>query len=71
MPAGATRRKLSVKKGGTMRMHPGIDFVDWLLLGMTLLALLWVLALVGYAAIAAALREPRHRPHWHRRPKHA
>ena len=52
-------------------MHPGIDYVDWILLGMTMFVLISVIAMVGYAAAAAALREPKHRPRWHRRPKHA
>ena len=51
-------------------MDPGIDYVDWILLGITMLVLVSVIAMVGYAAVAAALREPRHTPRWHRRPKH-
>jgi hypothetical protein len=54
-----------------MRMHPGIDYVDWILLGMTMLVLIWIIAMVGYAAVVAALRQPRHKPSLHRRPKHA
>jgi hypothetical protein len=72
MLAGAAERKLSVKKGGNpMRMPPGIDYVDWIVLVMTMLVLIWVIAVVGYLAVVAALHEPRHRHHWHRRPKHA
>jgi hypothetical protein len=52
-------------------MYPGIDYADWLLLGLIMLALLSALAVVGYAAVAAALREPRHKHRWHKRPKHA
>jgi hypothetical protein len=52
-------------------MHSGIDYVDLILMGMAMLVLFWVIAMAGYAAVAATLREPRHRPRWHRQPKHA
>ena len=54
-----------------MRMHPGIDYVDWILVGMTMFVLISVIAIVGYAAVLAALRQPRHKPSLHRRPRHA
>jgi hypothetical protein len=54
-----------------VRIHPGIDYVDWILLGMTMFVLISVIAMVGYAAVVEALRQPRRRPSLHRRPKHA
>ena len=52
-------------------MQPGIDIVDWIWVGMTMFALISVITAVGYAAVAAALRQPRHKPSLHRPPKHA
>lgn len=52
-------------------MYPGIDYANWILLGMTMLILIWVIAVAGYIAVVEALREPRHKHRWHRRPKHA
>lgn len=69
MARSSTARMLDVKKGATV--HQWMHLFEWIWVGATLLAWIAVIAILGYAAVVVAWREPDRAPSRHRRHKSA
>ena len=65
----APDRNLLVKKGGTV--HDWLNYADWMWMGAIMLVWILLIAVIGYLAVLATLRQTDRPPARHGHPRKA